>query len=175
LDWVGKRLAIVFESRQGKDTPVNTLTDVVKWTASEHSGHSRGMLKGAPFLANNPPLRFEGLVEEGTVMTRKISGLFTDKSRTTVIKDLLPENVAGISMGDAMQQSFNRGPAQAGVLSWKTTDESILAHLHTACVEIISEVGFTEFCLMCEAHGPHAPIYWQEMLGENFRYLKKWE
>ena len=62
---------------------------------------------------------------------------------------------------------------QGGVLWWRTRDETILTRVHRTCVQICAEVGFSEFSVMCEAHGPSAPLYWQEMLGADYQYLKR--
>jgi hypothetical protein len=37
----------------------------------------------------------------------------------------------------------------------------------------LRRLGFTEFTVMCEAKGHSAAPYWGEMLGEDFKYLKR--
>jgi len=138
---------------------MNTLLDTVHWESKEHPGMSRGQLASlAPqaraVFAARGSLKFP---EDFNfqVMTRRQRVLFANMSRTTVLCPDLP--------------------GQGGMLWWNTGDEAILALLHRKCVSVAQEVGFSEFCVMCAAHGPSAEPYWREMLGEDFRCLKRWQ
>lgn len=134
---------------------MDTLVNQITWRAAEHPQVSRGMIaSGAGFLST----RAAGLVpqwpEECCVMTGKQAFLMFNFSRTSVFE---PNN-----------------PGQGGVIGWRTREEAILTRLHNTCVEICNEVGFSEFCVMCEASGPSALLYWEEMLGPpDYSYLKK--
>ena len=86
-------------------------------------------------------------------MTRRQSFIVLNFLRTTVFQPQLP--------------------GQGGILWWRTSDESLLTSTHKMVVQICGEVGFSEFCVMCEARGPSAPYYWREMLGEHYRFLKR--
>ena len=134
-----------------------SLVNSVTWKAKEHLEISRGMARsGAGLLSSHSPavrVLHEDLIEQCTVMTRRQLLLVFNLSRTSVF-----------------HPSF---PKQGGILWWNTKDEGMLAKLHQLCVQICAEVGFSEFCVMCEARGPSAPPYWEEMLGENYRWLRK--
>jgi hypothetical protein len=132
-----------------------TLLDSVHWKASEHPRVSRGYLAGGSgFLAGNRTPVSPILFEDCQVMTRKQHRFFLNVSRTTVFDE--PEV-----------------PDKGAILFWKTSDEQLLRELHNTCVSICAEVGFTEFCTMAAARGPSAPPYWREMLGDQYRYLRK--
>jgi hypothetical protein len=134
---------------------MNTLVDRVIWKAKEHPAVSRGMVaSGAGKASGHAPfLHLLEEPEECYVMTRRQALLVFNFSRTSVFNPEL------------------RG--QGGVLWWRTRDETILTRLHVRCVQICDEVGFSEVCVMCEARGPSAPYYWQEMLGADYCHLKK--
>lgn len=131
---------------------MKTLIDSVHWEAKDHPTHSRGLLISLPPI--NPTERDfpRDFPEECQVMTRRQRTLIFNFSRTTVFDPRLP--------------------GQGGILKWNTSDEETLLMLHKACMKICSEVGFSEFCVMCEAKGPSAEPYWQEMLGPNYLYLR---
>ena len=137
---------------------METLVNTIHWRAKDHPSTSRGMLKsGGSFLATvtNPveDIIREKLTEECVVMTRRQVLFFANLSRTSI---LLPGN-----------------SKEGAVLWWNINDENILVKLHKNCVDICSEIGFSEFCIMSEAKGLSADLYWQEMLEENARYLKR--
>ena len=121
------------------------------WAKKEHPKPSRGMRAVLPPSANlkeQPGPHSERFY----ITTIKRVFLFINLSQTSVSHPQLPD---------------------CAVLWWNTTDETTLAKLHRACVEICSEVGFTEVWCQCALRTPSAPAYWHEMLGDNYRFLKK--
>lgn len=140
---------------------MNTLLTVAHWQSKGHPQTSRGMLAssgriGAALHASSGAcLNTIDYSEDFHVMTSKQRVLFANISRTSL---LIPD-------------SPNRG----GILWWNTGDEAALTQLHWKCVSIAEEVGSVELCVMCAAHNSAAPLYWQEMLGDDFRYLKRWQ
>src|SRR4051794_920240 len=127
-----------------------TLLEPVRWKAREHPSLSRGMhAAGAGLLAGQPRL-IDDLVEDCQVMTRKQQKFLFNVSRTTIFDP--------------------RQPDLGAILFWKTSDEFLLGELHKTCIAICAEVGFSEFRTMSAARGPSARPYWQEMLGEKYRY-----
>ena len=124
--------------------------DYGQWEEKEHPKPSRGMRVLRPPSADlkvQPGNHSQSFY----VTTIKRVFLFINLSRTTV---------------------FHSKHTDCAILCWNTTDETTLAKLHRACMDICSEVGFTEVCGQCGLKAPSAPIYWQEMLGDNFRFLK---
>jgi hypothetical protein len=145
---------MLLEHAQLATSTMQTLADIVIWRASEHPEMSRGMIaSGAAFLVGKAPPLGSDLIEKCFVMTRKQAYVIVNFSRTSVFN---PE-IAG----------------QGGILYWRTGEAALLKVLHNQVIQICAEVGFSEFCVMCEARGPSAPFYWQEMLGDHYHYLKK--
>ena len=147
---------------------METLLDCVEWKANEHPEYSRGMTKSAWWFdaTDQGPRPMEDLQEKCYVMTRKQGFLLFNFSHTSVFDQELSEEA--LKWRVSWRRNF-----QGGILDWNTDDEAILAQLHRAIVGICAEVGYTEFCVMCQAKGADAPDYWREMLGENIRYLKR--
>lgn len=147
---------------------METLLDHVEWKANEHPEYSRGMTKSASWLdaVDHGPRLMEDLREECYVMTRKQNFFLLNLSHTSVFDKDLHEK--SLKWRVSWRRKF-----QGGILDWNTNDEAILTQLHWAIVGICAEVGYTEFCVMCQARGPDAPDYWREMLGEKTRYLKR--
>jgi hypothetical protein len=133
---------------------MQTLVDKVIWKAIEQPSESRGMVaSSAGLFEDKSPFIIEGLSEECLVMTRRQKFFLFNLSRTSVLQDL--ESKKG------------------GIFWWRTSDESLLEDLHSLIVLICSEVGFSEIYTMCSRHGPSVPIYWQEMMGDYYCYLKR--
>ena len=127
------------------------LMDYGQWEEKEHPKPSRGMRALRPLSADlkaQPGHHSERFY----VTTIRRAFLFINLSRTSVSHPNLTDSA---------------------ILWWNTTDEATLTKLHRACMDICSEVGFTEVWSQCGLKAPSAPIYWQEMLGDNFRFLKK--
>ncbi|MCX6927105.1 MAG: hypothetical protein NT154_28455 [Verrucomicrobia bacterium] len=127
------------------------LMDYGQWEEKEHPKPSRGMRLLRPPCADlkvQPGHHSESFY----VTTIKRVFLFINLSRTSVAHPKLTD---------------------CAILWWNTTDETTLAKLHRACMDICLEVGFTEVWDQCGLKALSAPIYWQEMLGDNSRFLKK--
>jgi hypothetical protein len=127
------------------------LIDYGHWKEEEHPKPSRGMRVIRPQGANlkeQPRHHFESFY----ITTIGRTFLSINLSRTAVSHPKL---------------------ADCAILWWNTTDETTLAKLHRACMGICSEVGFTEVRDQCGLKAPSTSAYWQEMLGDNFRFLKK--
>jgi hypothetical protein len=127
------------------------LMDYGRWEEKEHPRPSRGMRVLRPPSADlkvQPGHHSESFY----VTTIERVFLFVNLSRTSISHPKLTD---------------------CAILWWNTTDETMLAKLHRACVDICLEVGFAEVWDQCGLKAPSAPIYWQEMLGDNFRFLKK--
>ena len=125
--------------------------DYGQWKEKEHPKPSRGMrvLRGPSADLKEQPGHHS---ESFYITTIKPVFLFINLSRTSVSHPNLTD---------------------CAILWWNTTDEATLAKLHRACMNICSEVGFTEVWGQCGLKSPSPPAYWQEMLGDNFRFLKK--
>ena len=125
--------------------------DYGQWEEKKHPRPSRGMrvLRGPSANLKEQPGHHS---ERFYVTTIRRAFLFINSSRTSVSHPNLTD---------------------CAILWWNTTDEATLTKLHRACMDICSEVGFTEVWGQCGLKSPSAPAYWQEMLGDNFRFLKK--
>ena len=124
--------------------------DYGQWEEKEHPRPSRGMRVLRPPSADlkvQPGHHSESFY----ITTIRRAFLFINLSRTSVSHPNLTD---------------------CAIVWWNTTDEATLAKLHRTCMDICSEVGFTEVWGQCGLKAPSAPIYWQEMLGDNFRFLK---
>jgi hypothetical protein len=127
------------------------LMDYGHWDEKEHPKPSRGMRVLRPpssDLKEQPGHHSERFY----VTTIRRVFLFINLSRTSVSYPAFTD---------------------CAILWWNTTDETMLTKLHRACMDICSEVGFTEVWGQCGLKAPSAAVYWQEMLGDNFRFLKK--
>ena len=125
--------------------------DYGHWEEKEHPKPSRGIRVIRPPSADLKEQPGH-LSERFYVTTIRRVFLFINLSRTSVSYPALTD---------------------CAILWWNTTDEAMLAKLHRACMDICSEVGFIEVWDQCGLKAPSALIYWQEMLGDNFRFLKK--
>ena len=125
--------------------------DYGHWEEKEHPRPSRGMRVLRPPSADLKEQHGHH-TESFYVTTIKRVFLFINMSRTSVSHPRLTD---------------------CAILWWNTTDEATLTRLHRTCMGICSEVGFTEVWCQCDWKGPSASVYWQEMLGDNFRFLKK--
>ena len=97
--------------------------------------------------------------ETCTVMTRQIRWLFITQSRTTVLP------------GD----DCNSTPGF--IVWWNSDDQTILQSVHAGMVQT-RRIGFTAPAVWCESrHTNRNPksldYFWQEQLGEVFRYYQK--
>src|ERR1017187_7832216 len=111
---------------------MDNLMDYGGWEEKEHPKPSRGMRVVSPSCANleeQPGPRFERFY----ITTIHRVFLFINLSRTSISHPKHPD---------------------CAVLWWNTTDETTLANLHRACVDICSEVGFTEVWCQCALKTP---------------------
>lgn len=100
------------------------------------------------------------LIETCLVMTRRIRWVFITRSRTTV----LPGDDCGSTPGF--------------IVWWKSDDPTVLQFVHDRMVETIRQIGFTKPAVWCERRlenkSPRSLEYfWQEQLGDAFRYYRK--
>jgi hypothetical protein len=131
---------------------MKALLDSVRWQARDHPFRSRGLEAAGAADPGRGPEGATERSEECRVLTRNPRVLFVSLPRTKVFH---PEH-----------------PAPWVILWWRTVDDPLLAELHHTCLRVCSEVGPSEFCLMCHARGPAAARYWREMLGDKFGHLR---
>ena len=100
-------------------------------------------------------------VENCTVMTRQIRWLFCiNRSRTTVFP------------------GADCDATPPFIVWWNSNDPEILRLVHVGMVRVIEKIGFTEPAVWCDNRlknsNPNSINYfWQEQLGELFRYYRK--
>jgi hypothetical protein len=130
---------------------MDDLIDYGHWEEKHHPKPSRGMRVVFPPSAHveEQPGHHS---EDFYVTTIRQVFLFINLSRTSVSHPKLKNHA---------------------ILWWNTTDETTLGKLHRTCMAICSEVGFTEVWCQCESKAPSAPVYWKEMLGNSFLFLRK--
>jgi hypothetical protein len=102
----------------------------------------------------------EMVSETCIVMTRRIRRFFVNRSRTTVFPGEDCDSTPGF------------------MVFWNSDDPTILRLVHTGMIQIISRIGFTEPAVWCDRrHLNRNPksleYFWQEQLGDLFRYYRK--
>ena len=103
----------------------------------------------------------DSIIEEtSVVMTRRIRFLLFKSGRTTVLPGPDCANTPGF------------------IVFWNTADPAVLEMLHIGMVQLIEKIGFTEPAVWCDRRpynrNPKSLDYfWEEKLGDLFRYYKK--
>lgn len=98
--------------------------------------------------------------ETSVVMTRRIRFLFFKSARTTVLPG--PDCVSRLGF----------------IVFWNTSDPAVLETLHAEMVHLIERIGFTEPAIWCDNRKYHRnpkslDCFWEEKLGDLFRYYKR--